>query len=223
MVFEKLGSNLLDLIKAYEYNGIPLKIVKSICKQILKSLAYLHDVCQVIHTDLKPENILLCQQIRKLKKKDNQTIPKKESSDMEQDDPESESSEDDETKPKKSRKSEEKSSKTVNPSFSSIQVDGICIDDPSTWRVKTVDFGNACWVNEHFTSDIQTRQYRSPEVILGAEYQTSVDLWSMACITFELATGDLLFDPKEGHGYDKNDGIVFDYFHFFSKLKTLFF
>jgi serine/threonine-protein kinase SRPK3 len=29
---------------------------------------------------------------------------------------------------------------------------------------KIVDFGNACWVNKHFTDDIQTRQYRSPEV-----------------------------------------------------------
>ncbi len=27
-----------------------------------------------------------------------------------------------------------------------------------------VDFGNACWVHRHFTDDIQTRQYRSPEV-----------------------------------------------------------
>lgn len=29
---------------------------------------------------------------------------------------------------------------------------------------KLVDFGNACWVHKQFTSDIQTRQYRCPEV-----------------------------------------------------------
>lgn len=29
---------------------------------------------------------------------------------------------------------------------------------------KIVDFGNACWINKQFSSDIQTRQYRSPEV-----------------------------------------------------------
>ena len=29
---------------------------------------------------------------------------------------------------------------------------------------KVVDFGNACWVHKHFTDDIQTRQYRAPEV-----------------------------------------------------------
>ena len=29
---------------------------------------------------------------------------------------------------------------------------------------KLVDFGNACWVHKQFTPDIQTRQYRCPEV-----------------------------------------------------------
>lgn len=32
---------------------------------------------------------------------------------------------------------------------------------------KVVDFGNACWVHKHFTDDIQTRQYRAPEVRKG--------------------------------------------------------
>ena len=30
---------------------------------------------------------------------------------------------------------------------------------------KIVDFGNACWVTKQFTTDIQTRQYRCPEVL----------------------------------------------------------
>ena len=29
---------------------------------------------------------------------------------------------------------------------------------------KIVDFGNGCWTHKHFTDDIQTRQYRCPEV-----------------------------------------------------------
>jgi serine/threonine protein kinase len=80
--------------------------------------------------------------------------------------------------------------------------------DATTYRVKLADFGNACWVHEHFTSDIQTRQYRAPEVILGAKYAPSVDMWSMGCMAFELATGDLLFEPKTGQSFDKNDGKV---------------
>ena len=46
--------------------------------------------------------------------------------------------------------------------------------------VKIADLGNACWVGHHFTNDIQTRQYRSPEVILGAKWGASTDVWSMA-------------------------------------------
>jgi hypothetical protein len=30
---------------------------------------------------------------------------------------------------------------------------------------KVVDLGNACWYNHHFSTEIQTRQYRSPEVV----------------------------------------------------------
>lgn len=48
--------------------------------------------------------------------------------------------------------------------------------------VKIADLGNACWVNHHFTNDIQTRQYRSPEVILGGKWGASTDIWSMACM-----------------------------------------
>jgi len=68
MAFEVLGSNLLDLIKYYNYKGMPIKVVKSICKQILIGLEFLHNTCSVLHTDLKPENILLHHILPGLKK-----------------------------------------------------------------------------------------------------------------------------------------------------------
>ncbi|KAK4535250.1 hypothetical protein CDCA_CDCA04G1275 [Cyanidium caldarium] len=71
--------------------------------------------------------------------------------------------------------------------------------------LKLVDFGNACWIHKHFTEDIQTRQYRSPEVILGAGYDTSADMWSCACMIFELLTGDFLFDPHSGRSFDRDE------------------
>ncbi|EHK22803.1 serine/threonine protein kinase, CMGC group [Trichoderma virens Gv29-8] len=71
--------------------------------------------------------------------------------------------------------------------------------------VKIADLGNACWVNHHFTNDIQTRQYRSPEVILGAKWGASTDVWSMSAMVFELITGDYLFDPQSGTKYGKDD------------------
>ncbi|XP_010917701.2 uncharacterized protein [Elaeis guineensis] len=72
-------------------------------------------------------------------------------------------------------------------------------------RCKLVDFGNACWTYKQFTSDIQTRQYRCPEVLLGSKYSTPADMWSFACICFELATGDVLFDPHSGDNFDRDE------------------
>jgi serine/threonine-protein kinase SRPK3 len=67
----------------------------------------------------------------------------------------------------------------VQPSeeFEKDETDGIDIIS-----VKIADLGNACWVGHHFTNDIQTRQYRSPEVILGAKWGASTDVWSMAAM-----------------------------------------
>lgn len=64
-------------------------------------------------------------------------------------------------------------------SFDQTPVDDVIGDIIS---VKIADLGNACWVGHHFTNDIQTRQYRSPEVILGAKWGASTDIWSMACM-----------------------------------------
>ncbi|EEQ86203.1 hypothetical protein RJZ56_003596 [Blastomyces dermatitidis] len=95
------------------------------------------------------------------------------------------------------------------------EVSGISLDKNSTPKtpndedmeisVKIADLGNACWVEHHFTDDIQTRQYRSPEVILGAKWGASTDIWSMAAMVFELITGDYLFDPQSAAKYDKDD------------------
>ncbi|KAM9760001.1 SRSF protein kinase 1b isoform 2-T2 [Menidia menidia] len=72
-------------------------------------------------------------------------------------------------------------------------------------QVKIADLGNACWVHKHFTDDIQTRQYRSLEVLIGSGYSTPADIWSTACMAFELATGDYLFEPHSGEDYSRDE------------------
>ena len=59
MVFEILGVNLLEIMKRYDYKGIPLPIVRTMTKQVLIGLDYLHRKCRIIHTDLKPENVIV--------------------------------------------------------------------------------------------------------------------------------------------------------------------
>ncbi|XP_076608497.1 SRSF protein kinase 3-like [Chaetodon auriga] len=71
--------------------------------------------------------------------------------------------------------------------------------------IKIADLGNACWVHKHFTEDIQTCQYRSVEVLIGADYDTPADIWSTACMAFELATGDYLFDPQSGATFSREE------------------
>ena len=72
-------------------------------------------------------------------------------------------------------------------------------------RIKLVDFGNGCWTEKHFTDRIQTREYRSPEAILGIDYSTTTDIWSFACMVFEMLTNTFLFKPRKGEDYGKNE------------------
>lgn len=83
--------------------------------------------------------------------------------------------------------------------------DVVYMHDGRALSIKLIDFGNGCWVDKHFSEDIQTRQYRSPEVILGASYDTSADIWSVACMIFELFTGDMLFNPRSCEDYSRDD------------------
>lgn len=79
------------------------------------------------------------------------------------------------------------------------------VKEDTNISVKIADLGNACWQNNHFTDAIQTRHYRCLEVILGAEYGYSADIWSAACMAFELATGDYLFEPRQGVDFSRDD------------------
>ncbi|PHH67832.1 hypothetical protein CDD82_1073 [Ophiocordyceps australis] len=125
-----------------------------------------------------------------------------------------------ESSPKSADESQKQREKTAD--LLTREVSGITLDkssnssasekrkteDPHAYdiiSVKIADLGNACWVNHHFTNDIQTRQYRSPEVILGSKWGASTDVWSMAAMVFELITGDYLFDPQSGTKYGKDD------------------
>ncbi|KAI8143986.1 kinase-like domain-containing protein [Fennellomyces sp. T-0311] len=89
---------------------------------------------------------------------------------------------------------ENKNETTIIPSA----VLGSTMEDFERIEVKIADLGNACWVDEENTHIIQTRQYRSPEVIVGCKWNDRADMWSMASLVFELLTGEFLFHPEEG-------------------------
>ncbi|KIY43321.1 kinase-like protein, partial [Fistulina hepatica ATCC 64428] len=59
--------------------------------------------------------------------------------------------------------------------------------------IKVIDFGSACHERQTVYTYIQSRFYRSPEVLLGVAYTTAIDMWSLGCIGIELFLGLPLF------------------------------
>lgn len=119
-----LGMNLYEFIKAHDFRGFSLKLIRRFTKQLLGTLRLLNGH-KVIHCDLKPENVLLAH--------------------------------------------------------------------PMHSEIKVIDFGSSCFENEKVYTYIQSRFYRSPEVILGMSYGMPIDMWSLGCILAELYTGYPIF------------------------------
>jgi len=67
MAFEILGVNLLEIIKRYEYKGVPIPLVRVLAKQTLIGLDYMNRICKLVHTDLKPENVVIALSKEELK------------------------------------------------------------------------------------------------------------------------------------------------------------
>ncbi|KAI1618189.1 dual-specificity tyrosine-(Y)-phosphorylation regulated kinase [Exophiala viscosa] len=59
--------------------------------------------------------------------------------------------------------------------------------------IKIIDFGSACDERQTVYTYIQSRFYRSPEVLLGLPYSCAIDMWSLGCIVVELFLGLPLF------------------------------
>ncbi|KAJ5788373.1 hypothetical protein N7457_003363 [Penicillium paradoxum] len=59
--------------------------------------------------------------------------------------------------------------------------------------IKVIDFGSACDERQTVYTYIQSRFYRSPEVLLGLPYSSAIDMWSLGCIVVELFLGLPLF------------------------------
>ncbi|XP_077368824.1 SRSF protein kinase 3-like [Festucalex cinctus] len=304
MVLEVLGHQLLKWIIKSNYTGLPLVCVKSIIRQVLQGLDYLHKKCKIIHTDIKPENILLDVDevyIRRLAAEatiwQRAGAPPPSGSSVStapRDVQVGKMSKNKKKKLKRKAKRQEKlleerlvdikkmdeedgthtnclpilngitscnatndkvvqissctsldnscnghgpgrfsspassvsgfsssvtsatseSTLSTHSGYSSGQDSFSASDfvlsplDPQNankLRVKIADLGNACWVHKHFTEDIQTRQYRALEVLIGAEYGPPADIWSTACMAFELATGDYLFEPHSGEDYTRDE------------------
>lgn len=74
-----------------------------------------------------------------------------------------------------------------------LKPENILLAHPMHSEIKVIDFGSSCFENEKVYTYIQSRFYRSPEVILGMDYGLPIDMWSLGCILAELYTGVPIF------------------------------
>ena len=78
-----------------------------------------------------------------------------------------------------------------------LKPENILLKQPGRSGIKVIDYGSSCYEHQRVYTYIQSRFYRAPEVILGAKYSMSIDMWSFGCILAELLTGYPLFPGED--------------------------
>ncbi|KAL9548727.1 hypothetical protein MBANPS3_005544 [Mucor bainieri] len=74
-----------------------------------------------------------------------------------------------------------------------LKPENILLKSLESPTIKVIDFGSACHESQQTYTYIQSRFYRSPEVLIGLRYTTAIDMWSFGCIVAELYLGLPLF------------------------------
>ncbi|CCW65471.1 unnamed protein product [Phytomonas sp. EM1] len=77
-----------------------------------------------------------------------------------------------------------------------LKPENILLKNQNRSGIRLIDFGSACYADRRIHHYIQSRFYRSPEVILDLDYGTAIDRWSLGCVLVELHTGVPLFDGR---------------------------
>lgn len=166
-------------------------------KQILQGIQFLHEELKLIHTDLKPENLLLTNNSYETINNYN-LLPSniKDKINRDKDFIREELFKEEESNGKKTNLN---THRTADLDESMLRKIGFRV--PTKLNIKIIDFGGATYIKDAHDGIINTRQYRSPEVIMGCcNWDEKSDVWSLACIFAELYTGELLFpthDNKE--------------------------
>jgi dual specificity tyrosine-phosphorylation-regulated kinase 1 len=77
-----------------------------------------------------------------------------------------------------------------------IKPENVLLRSNNRSGIRVIDFGSSCYETQRMFRYIQSRFYRSPEVILGLDYTTAIDRWSLGAMLVELHTGVPLFDGR---------------------------
>ncbi|KAG6102907.1 hypothetical protein E4U14_006535 [Claviceps sp. LM454 group G7] len=179
LTFDVLGHHLYHKSAMYKYRRLPVKTAKEIIRQLLKGLDFLHRECGVIHTDLKGENVL-----------------------FELETPEDTISEYLESVPPRTSEGQ---NGAIVPRLEVVKMP--FVSEMNSPHVRIIDFGVASWREKHLSDLIQPLALRAPEVVLGAPWDTGVDIWSLGCLVVEFVHGYVMFrqDPSEEDTWTDED------------------
>jgi len=159
LVFEPLREPIWLLQRRFDDGRYPPGILKFTLRYILSGLHYLHSECHVIHTDLKPENILVG--LESLSVLDNVA---------------------------KTEIAEPSPRKVLHDRIIYLSRNDFGPPKSSPGKPMITDFGSAAFGNTllPLTHCIQPNPYRSPEVILGAPWSYSTDIWNLGVMIWNL-------------------------------------
>ncbi|KAI5459570.1 kinase-like domain-containing protein [Mariannaea sp. PMI_226] len=179
LVFELMGETLRSFGVWFFESMLPNSVMRRFTIQLLLALDFAH-LHGVIHTDLKPDNIFV--KFRDFSRIESGYLT--------------------EVPVPEQKKDEERY--TVIPSrplrrFYFTEADSRRVDE---FDIALGDWGVSSWKTQHLTEKIQPVALRSPEVLIGAPWDTTTDWWNLGAVVHEVFQAVRLFSggvPPDGH------------------------
>ncbi|EJT98328.1 kinase-like protein [Dacryopinax primogenitus] len=184
VVSEVLGPDLYSLLRSRKWQNLPEESIKTVARQLLQTLDFLHTDCRVVHANLKATNILLS--IKAIDEDIESELAQNPTELYYLPESESHSSITDAHLPRYIVRSH-------RPSFGTHSV------DIEALQIKLIDF--TCTQKLDTTSQVPTIEPTglwAPEVIVGYRWTEAAEIWTAALVIYTAWMGTEVIDASAG-------------------------